>query len=232
MTPRARRGKYFAAALLAPAISMIAGDQGSADLSWQDEIAKNLVPYHQLTVEDFQVDDHKHPESDYTVKTFIDPQYHYLEHLSDNGIVRVYVADWTIFSGLDKNDTVRKSSVRDMKQRLPYAQALFDLGEIRARELAALTPAQLPSAQGDTAESARANLDAKVKALCAEKFGQARAGMTAFEKATRKGNDRNKVRQLAGEIRKRLDALPPVQTPTPGPSSSPAAAPSASPAAR
>lgn len=187
--------------------------QNEPDLTWQTELARNMVPYHQLTVKDFRVDDKKHPESDYTVKTFIDPQYHYLEHLADDGTAYVYVTDWTIFSGLDTNETVRKSSVRDMSERLPYAQALFDLGEIRARELAALRPAQLPSAQGTSIDSARAGLDEKIKTLCAQKFAQARAEMEQFEKATRKGTDRKKVQQLAGEIRKRLEALPPVPGP-------------------
>ena len=192
--------------------------QTELDRTWEAELAQNHTPYHQLTLKDFRIDDKAHPEADYTVKTFLDPQYHYLQHIADDGTAHVYVTDWSIFSGLDKNDTVRKSGVRDMPERLPYAQALLDLSELRARELAALRPTQLPSAQGGSIEAARAALDEKIKVLCADKFAQAHAEMQEFEKATRKGTDRKKVRELAGGIRKRLDALPPVPGPSPAPS--------------
>ena len=226
---RPLHARSLAAALAVWATSSISAQtQGGPDLTWEAEIAKNLVPYHQLTVADFRVDDHQHPAADYTVKTFIDPQYHYVEGMSSGGTIYTSVADWTVFSGLDKNETVRNSSVRNMKEQLPYAQALLDLGEIRARELAALTPAQLPSAQGDTFQEARANLDEKIKALCSEKFAQAQAEMEAFEKATRKGRDRKKVQELGSEIKRRLDALPPVPTPSPGLTPTPAASASAS----
>jgi hypothetical protein len=31
--------------------------------SWEDKIAKGLVPHHQLTVEDFKIDDQAHPRA-------------------------------------------------------------------------------------------------------------------------------------------------------------------------
>ncbi len=191
--------------------------------TWQDQIARRLVPYHQLTVDDFRVDDSKHPEGDCWVQTFIDPHYRYVEKMSEDGTVYTYVTDWVIFSGLDKNETVRKSNVRDVKAQLPYLQGLFDLAEIPARELAALSPEQLPSGQGDTFQAARTNLDEKIKALTEEKFTKARAEMAAFQKATRMGKDQKKARELGVQIRKRLEALPPVPTPVPSPSRSPSA---------
>ncbi len=219
------------ATLLVSLANAVVAQGGSDAPTWQEQIAKGLVPYHQLTANDFRVDDSKHPEADCWVQTFIDPRYRYVEKMSPGGVVYTYVSDWLIFSGLDRNETVRKSSVHDVKEQLPYLQALFDLAEIPARELAALTPARLPSGQGDTFEAARANLDEKIKALTEEKFAKARGEMEAFQKATRKGKDQKKARELGAEIRKRLEALPPVPTPTPGASITPGATASASPSA-
>jgi hypothetical protein len=57
-----------------------------------------------------------------------------------------------------------------MKGNLPYAQALLDLNEIYARQLAALPPGQLPGGKGDSFAAARADLDARVKAFCEERY--------------------------------------------------------------
>ena len=209
-----RTGVIFGAVLLATLAR--GAEENHAPVTWADEISKGFVPYHQLTVDDFRVDDKAPIHGDYEVKTFIDPpQYRAAEKVSDNGVFQLYVTDWTVFSGLDKNGTARRARVRSMKSELPYAQALFDLTEMRARELAALTPAQLPSAQGNTLEAARASLEKQIDKLYQDKLAQAREETAAFQKATQGGRDKRKVHELAPKIRKRLDALPPVPTPTP-----------------
>jgi hypothetical protein len=112
--------------------------------TWQDEIAKNFVPYHQLTTADFPIDDNVHKENSFWVAPFLHYYYHTLAKPTSGGFVYAYVTDWTIFSGLNKNDTSRRSKAGNMKEGLPYAQAVLDLNEICARQLAALAPGDLP----------------------------------------------------------------------------------------
>jgi hypothetical protein len=48
------------------------------------------------------------------------------------------------FSGLDKNETSRRSKAGSLKNDLPYAQALLDLNEIRARHMASAGSRRIP----------------------------------------------------------------------------------------
>ncbi|MBV9009093.1 MAG: hypothetical protein JO354_08000 [Verrucomicrobia bacterium] len=224
-----RAGLIFATTVLAT----LAGADDQPPLTWADEISKGFVPYHQLTADDFRIDDKARLNGDYEVKTFIDPpQYRIAEKISDDGVFHVYVTDWTIFSGLDRNGTARRSKVRYIKGELPYAQALFDLTELRARELAALTAAQLPSADGNTLEEARGSLQKQTDKLYQDKLQQARDETAEFQKATDGGRNKRKVRELGPKIRKRLDALPPVPTPAPTPTPTATATATPTPASR
>jgi hypothetical protein len=184
--------------------------------TWKDEIAKGYLPYHQLTVDDFPIDDHVHPEGACWIQGYIRPYYHYQAKLSANGFVYAYITDWTVFSGFDKSQSSRKSTVRDMKPYLLSAQVTLDLNEIFARELAALKAGELPSGQGETFEKACAQLDDRVRAFVQTKVWQAEKETEAFSKATNQGQNQKKVRELSAKIRKRLEAMPPVAIPSSG----------------
>jgi len=183
----------------------------------QDEIAKNFVPYHQLTTADFPINDKAHRETSFWLSTFLHYYYHSLTKSTPGGVVYAYVTDWTIFSGLDKNETSRRSKAGSLKDDLPYAQALLDLNEIRARQMAALAPGEFPGGKGDSVAAAQADLDARVKAFCQERFKAFDVERDALVKETRQGENKKKVRELAAAIRKRLDAT----AATPGPSATP-----------
>jgi hypothetical protein len=71
--------------------------------TWQDEMAKGFAPYHQLTIEDFPINDKAHPESTFWVKPFIEPSY-YVYLKPGPGMVYAYVAEWIVFSGVDKKN--------------------------------------------------------------------------------------------------------------------------------
>ena len=174
--------------------------------TWQDEIAKGLVPYHQVTAEDFRIDDKTQPDMAYSIKPFIDPRYHYL--LMRNGDwFYAYLEKWVIFSGLDKNQSWRKSKFREMQRSLPHAQAWLDLNEICARQLAALKPGELPSGRGATPPEAAAALHQNLDAFLKEKYKALQAEADEFQKATNRGMNTKKVSELGKAIRKRLDAL-------------------------
>jgi hypothetical protein len=173
--------------------------------TWKDEIAN--------------------PETSFWVKPFIDYYYHSFSKSTPGCIVYAYVTEWTIFSGLDKNDTSRRSKAGNIKDELPYAQAVLDLNEIYARQMAAVAPGEFPSGKGDSFAAARADLDARVKAFCNERFKAFKVEQEALVKETKQGQNKIKVRELASIIRKRLDAVP--ATPAPSASSTSSATPAA-----
>jgi hypothetical protein len=210
-----------------------AQDQGAPPMqTWQDEIAKGFVPYRQLTVEDFKIDDQAHPESGYWLKAFMHPRWRYF--LKPYGYwVYAYIDQWMVFSGLDKNESSRKSKFREMKRSLPFAQAYLDIYEIHARQLAALKTGELPQGRGATPEEAKAALEKNLDAFLKEKYQPVLTETEAFVKATNHGANQKKVLELAKEIRKQLDAIPsPAQRPNDStPSASPASGASPNPSA-
>lgn len=219
------RASFFLLILFCAGLAPAQNESSKAETpSWKDEIAKGYIPYRQLTVEDLPVNDKAHPESAFTLKSFIHPRAQITPRAGD-GFVDAVIDQWSIFSGLDRNESSRKSTFKEMKATLPYAQAFLDLNEIHARELAALKPEELPQTRATSFFEAQAELDRLVQKLVAEKLKLVSAEAEALAKATNGGADSAKVREKAAEIRKRLDALPKTTVPYPQPSSSGAASP-------
>src|SRR5438477_11300017 len=73
--------------------------------TWHDEIAKNFVPYHQLTTADFPINDNGHPDTSSWVSPLLHYYYHVLERSTRGGGVHAYGPPRTIFSRLGTNDT-------------------------------------------------------------------------------------------------------------------------------
>lgn len=209
-------------------LSSVAFAEDEARLpTWEDEIGKGFSPYHQLTVDDFRIDDKAHPEGSYWIKAFIHPYWRFVFTRRD--WYYAYVDQWLVFSGLDKNESSRQSKEHDMQQRLPHAQAYLDLNEICARQLAALKPGELPSGRGATREEASKDLSQKMDAFLKDRYKTLANEADQFQKTTNYGANTKKVRELAKAIRKRLDAIPPPDVPahdSPAPSS-PSPSPSA-----
>ena len=205
--------------------------------TWPEMMAQGIMPYRQLTVDDFPINDKVYPEQGFHIRTTIVPEYQFILK-PHSGFAYAAITQWMIFSGLDKNGTSRKSRFKTMKAELPYAQALLDLNEIHARQIAALKTGELPSARGNSFEEAQTLLAAKLKEFLATKYKERDAETEAFAKATGHGANRKKVRELAAGIRKRLEALPNTTVPftptavAPGsPPAAPASGPSVSPTA-
>lgn len=114
-----------------------------------------------------------------------------------------------------------------MKAELPYAQGLLDINEINARRLAALKPGELPSGRGVNFDEARADMEGKLKLFVEQKYKQNHSEMEAFAKATGNGANKKKVRELAADIRKRLEATPATTVPFSEGAAVPRATPSA-----
>jgi hypothetical protein len=235
VNPRLQRALYqFALALLLIAFASAQDEETPRMPTWPDKIAKGFVPYHQLTVEDFRIDDQAHPQSGFWVKPFMHPHWKYIFRRNGDWWY-AYVDPWIVFSGFDKNESSRKSKFREMQRSLPYAQAYLDLYEIHARQLAALKPGELPSGRGATQQDAGAALHQNLEAFLKEKYQPLQSETEEFVKATKAGANEKKVRELAQAIRKRLDAVPapagpPYDSAPAVPASSPAPQPSGTPA--
>lgn len=213
-------------ALTLALISLANAQEAPAPPTWEEKMAKGLVPHHQLTAEDFKIDDQAHPEGGYWIQPFLHPHWQYLLKWKD-GWHYAYIVDWLVFSGFDKNESSRKSKFREMKRSLPFAQAYLDIFEIHARQLAALKPGEFPSARAATPQEARTALQQNMDAFLKEKYKPMLAEIEEFVKATDRGRNEKKVRELGKAIRKRLDAIPapakpanaatPSATPVPNP---------------
>lgn len=197
---------------LAVAGNALAQDEPRPRPTWQDAMAKGMAPYHQLTVDDFPINNKVHPKHNFYIRTAIAPQFHFILK-PHGGFVYAAIDEWMVFSGLDKIETSRKSRFKTIKTELPYAQAIFDISEIHARRIGALKTGELPSARGTTAEEARTQLSAKLKEFLAAKYKEGDAETEAFMKATGYGANKKKVRELAAGIRKRLEATPDTTVP-------------------
>lgn len=210
---------------LAVAGNALAQDESRPRPTWQDAIAKGMAPYHQLTVDDFPINNKVRPEHNFYIRTAIAPQFRFILK-PHGGFVYAAIDEWMVFSGLDKIETSRKSRFKTIKAELPYAQAIFDLNEIHARRIGALKTGELPSARGNTAEEARTQLTARLKEFLAAKYKEGDAEAEAFMKATGYGANKKRVRELAAGIRKRLEATPDTTVPFTAAVAGPGSAPS------
>lgn len=211
---------------LAVAGNAVAQDEPRPRPTWQDAMAKGMVPYHQLTADDFPINNKVHPKHNFYIRTAIAPQFRFILK-PHGGFFYAAIDEWMVFSGLDKIETSRKSRFKTIKAELPYAQAIFDLNEIHARRIGALKTGELPSARGTTAEEARTQLTAKLKEFLAAKYKEGDTEAEAFMKATDYGANKKKVRELAAGIRKRLEATPDTTVPFTAPAAGPESTPSA-----
>jgi hypothetical protein len=102
---------------------------------------------------------------------------------------------------LSRPRKIDAGGARNLKENLPYSQALLDLNEIWARQMAALAPGEFPGGRGDNFAAARDNLDARVKAFCRERYKQFEIEREAFVKETKRGENKEKARELSAAIR-------------------------------
>jgi hypothetical protein len=149
-----------------------------------DEKLKGYLPYHQLTVDDFRVDDTAHLQVVYWIQPFVHYYYHLTMKTAFGGTIFAYVMDWTVSSGLDRNLTSRKSKFPQMKAELGYAQAILDINEIYARRLAALQPGELPRGTGKTVAEASRDLGQRLNELYLVQMFGAKKEMEDLQTAT------------------------------------------------
>lgn len=188
--------------------------------TWNDEMAKGYMPYHQLKAEDFPINDTVHKEAGLWIQAFIHYHYHFIWKVAQGGWNYAYVKDWTIFSGFDQNLSSRRSWFREMKTDLPYAQAILNIYEIYARRLAALKPGELPSGSGKTFLAARTQLEERLASFYQARVLEAEMEVDAFSKETKQGQNKKKLQELSVQIDKRL-----AETPVPVATSAPTASP-------
>ena len=198
--------------LLAAASVFAQEDERVPPPTWDEVIAGGVLPYRQLKLEDIPVNDAMRSQGAFRMLPTIEPRFHVYVTPGDDEF-HAHINQWYVFSGLDAKNSFRKSGSESMSAELAYAQALLDLNEIHARKLAALTAEQLPQATAKTPLDAKAAVEQKLKEFLDQKLAERQAEMKAFATATKNGQDRKKVTQLAGDIRKRLEATPAATVP-------------------
>ena len=180
--------------------------------SWKTEMAKGFLPYHHLVSLDFPVKDGGSAKTAFMLQPFEHCYYSVESKAGADGFIYCYVANWKVFSGFDRNASWRNPKA-DMKAVLPYAQALLDLAETQSRQFGALKEGELPSAKGTTFEEAQFRLRDVLGAFNHKHSWDLQKEIEKFVEATKQGQDRAKVTQLAEEIRKRLQATPATNPP-------------------
>ena len=206
------------AALLCAAFARAQDQPATAPTSWKDEIAHGYIPYKQLTIDDFPINDKTDPGNAFNIKPFVHPRPRFSVKQGDV-MVEGAVEQWEVFSGFDRNLSWRKSTFKQMKDNLPVAQAVLDINEIYARRLGAMTPSELPQVRTTTMAEAELELAAKLSELVDANEKQIQAEIEAFSKATEGGHNTKLLREKADEIRKRLEATTPATVPYPQPPS-------------
>lgn len=207
---------FYSLAVLLTFVAVVLAEENAETAlpTWQDEMAKGIVPYHQLTVDDFQINDAAQTKGNFDIRTAVEPCYHFMIK-PYKGFQFAYIDQWMVFSGLNKKETWRRSGFKGMKASLPFAQAILDLNEIYARQLAALKLGELPQVRANTFEEAKVEMNRRMKEFVEAKYKAGNAELEAFAKATANGAKDKKVRELGAEIKKRLEATPFATVPFP-----------------
>ncbi|HJT81863.1 MAG TPA: hypothetical protein VJ719_11750 [Chthoniobacterales bacterium] len=179
----------------------------------EEEQKKGYEPYRQLTLDDFPLNDESKSEAGFAFQTFVRYYYHTWTTMPRYQTVYVYVMDWTVYSGLNTNLTWRRSKSREIKNALPFFQAILDINEIQARRLASLQPGELPRGSGKTVAEATRDLEFRLNEIYSAHLREAQREAEALAAATKYGQEKKKLREASAEIRKRLNALAPPGSP-------------------
>jgi hypothetical protein len=107
-----------------------------------------------------------------------------------------------------------------MKNQLPFAQALLDINEVYARQLAALKSGDLPRGSGPSFEAAKKDLEGRMNVFLNQEYEKMGAERATFLRATDQGQNKKKVQELGTGLKKRLEGLATL-APSPIPSATP-----------
>lgn len=97
---------------LAALVPALAQDKPAETPTWQDMLALGIVPYRQLTVEDFPVNDTAHAKHAFHIKTAIEPRYHFILKPHTTGFVYAYIDQWIVSPACAKPRPLEKANSR------------------------------------------------------------------------------------------------------------------------
>jgi hypothetical protein len=187
---------------------------------------EGFVGYHQLMPFEFRVNDKVHPESAFWIAPLMHP--HYEARYFESGISYAYVTNWHVTAGVNKNELTRKSSISDMRLILTFAQAIFDVYELHARQLNQLLPGDLPRGSGPTPVDARVNLESQLRVMLERDHDKVTNEINDLIAIAKQKDGKAKLLEQAAAIRKRMEALPVSSSSNAQPVVPPAATPSVS----
>lgn len=172
--------------------------------SWKSLINRGYIPYHRLTESDFTVNDHVESPSIVYTKGFIkyecDGKYEYINRDS----VRAVLTYYKVYSGLDRSQSWRRSSMTEPSAYLEHEQGHLDIGEISARTLAAEIAQSKPEGLGHTKEEAKQALETKLATIFKQVMAQGDLAQDNYDRVTRAGMDPTSQATATKSIQERL----------------------------
>lgn len=162
-------------------------DQDYNSKSWRSLIAANMVPYHKLTEADFAVNDSVESSSMVMTISFITYEYQYRVVENGRNSMKAQVTSFKVRSGLNRNQSWRRSSFKDANVYLEHEQGHADINEIEARAFATKVAETKPEGPGTTRDQALKALDEKFTALYNEMAAENRRLQIAYDNATNTG---------------------------------------------
>ncbi|MEZ0326836.1 MAG: hypothetical protein ACAH95_13130 [Fimbriimonas sp.] len=161
----------------------------------KEDLAKGLIPYHQLTWKDYKVVDSNDNKTAIYMGTYL--LYSFKSKAAKSGAqYQATIAEIEIRSGLDSNKTWRSAKFPVEADRLlQHEQGHLDINEAGANGLRRAFKTKPPIGYGATADAAADDLRSKIKQMLSESGDKTKALDAEYERATDLG--RNESQQIA-----------------------------------
>jgi len=207
---RDSKWRYVAVALLClmflAAVAITFSREAEIRLRWKSDTANGYLPYHQLQIDDFRVDDGASPGSRIYTAGFFHYDYKYRSDTENNNVI-ARVTHWVVRSGFDRNKSSRKSWFTPSETDLLHEQGHLDINEIWSKKFAELRLEQLPVGRGMNREEASGDLARKLAGLAEEYSKKAQSEQDAYDSETSHGRNltRQQLATAASQIRLHQD---------------------------
>jgi len=164
-----------------------------------------LVPYHQLTWDDFRVSDSGDPSVQAHTQGRITYQYR-SQVMGRGGSYTATISALAFASGFDPAGSWRKSQLAgDPAELLKHEQGHLDINEIHAAALRGMKPKQLPIGRGPFPNAAIRDLGDKLQTLFDARIAAAQKEQELYDKETDHGRVPEKQKEWNEKLARRKE---------------------------
>lgn len=199
--------------VLATATQSISHERDFRSREWTDLIRGGLVPYHQLTLNDFRIAERGRGDSEAFTVGFI--RYRFEPSVTGTSKVTANVAKLRVWSGLDRNSTWRRPWLDARHPFLAHEQHHLDINELAAHRFANIPASQLPTGSGENRDQALRDLANKIDQYFQTVLREAQRQHDLYDRETRGGTDETAQRRWSNATTNALRAsgIRPLWTP-------------------